>query len=96
MYLLSHKHRGVDCPGKNPEMMKELAIKFSKESLAKKNVSVVDVFVDQSCMLQQTDKDHICLFLVDSDNGSELPQLFAPMQIDDVRPMIRWPSFPQK
>jgi hypothetical protein len=53
MYLLSHTHRGINCPGKDPEMMKELATKFSKENLAKKNVKILDVFVDQSCMLPQ-------------------------------------------
>lgn len=96
LYLLSHTHRGIDCPGKDPEMMKELATKFSKENLAKKNVKILDVFVDQSCMLQQTSKDHLCLFVVESEDGSDLPQLFTPMKIEDVRPMIRWPNFPQK
>lgn len=51
-YVLSHTHKGVDCPGKDPELMKELAAKFSKDNLAKKNVNILDVFVDQSCMLQ--------------------------------------------
>lgn len=96
MYILSHIHKGIDCPGKDPEMMKELATKFSKENLAKKNIKILDVFVDQSCMLQQTSKDHLCLFVVESESGSELPQLFTPMQIEDIRPMIRWPNFPQK
>jgi hypothetical protein len=94
-YVLSHTHKGVDCPGKDPELMKELAAKFSKDNLAKKNVNILDVFVDQSCMLQQTSKDHMCLFVVESESASDLPQLFSPMQID-VRPMIRWRNFPQK
>ena len=96
MYVLSHNHKGINCPGKNPEMMKELAAKFSKENLAKKNVRILDVFVDQSCMLQQTNKNHVCLFVVESESASDLPRLFSPMQIEDVRPMIRWPNFPQK
>ena len=95
MYVLSYSHKGVDCPGKEPEMMKEWANKFSKENLAKKSVKILDVFIDQSCMLQQTDKDHVCLFVVESESASDLPQLLSPMQIRDVRPMIRWPTFPQ-
>jgi hypothetical protein len=95
MYVLSDIHKGVDCPGKDPEMMKALAIKFSKDNLAKKNVKVLDVFVDQSCTLQQTNKDHMCLYVVEAESASDLPQLFSPMQIRDVRPMIRWPNFPQ-
>jgi hypothetical protein len=95
MYVLTHIHKGVDCPGKDPELMKQLAVKFSKENLARKNVNMLDVFVDQSCMLQQTNKDHVCLFVVESESASDLPQLFSPMQID-VRPMIRWRNFPQK
>src|ERR687892_569073 len=94
MYVLTHIHKGVDCPGKDPELMKQLAVKFSKENLARKNVNMLDVFVDQSCMLQQTNKDHVCLFVVESESASDLPQLFSPMQID-VRPMIRWRNFPQ-
>jgi hypothetical protein len=58
-------------------------------------VNILDVFVDQSCMLQQTNKDHVCLFVVESESASDLPQLFSPMQID-IRPMIRWRNFPQK
>lgn len=95
MYVLSHTHKGVDCPGKDPDLMKELASTISKENLSKKNVKILDVFVDQSCMLQQTNRDHLCLFVVESENAADLPQLFSPMQID-VRPMIRWPTFPVK
>lgn len=95
MYVLYHTHRGADCPGKDPNMMMELASKFSRESLSEKNVKMLDVFVDQSCMLQQTNRDHYCLFVVEAESSSNLEQLFAPMRID-VRPMIRWPSFPLK
>jgi hypothetical protein len=95
IYVLSHTHKGANCPGKDPELMKELAAKFSNDNLAKKNVNILDVFVDQSCMLQQTNKDHMCLFVVESESASDLPQLFSPMEID-VTPMIRWRNFPQK
>jgi hypothetical protein len=95
MYVLSNTHRGADCPGRDPDMMKDLASKFSKENLSKKKVRMLDVYVDQSCMLQQTNKDHVCLFVVESESASELHQLFSPMQIE-VRPMIRWPTFPVK
>lgn len=95
MYVLYNTHRGADCPGKDPDMMKEMASKFSRENLAGKNIRMLDVFVDQSCMLQQTNRDHYCLFVVEAETPSGLPQLFSPMQID-VRPMIRWPSFPLK
>lgn len=95
MYVLFHTHKAVDCPGKDPELMKQLAAKFTKDNLVKRNVSLLDVFVDQSCMLQQANKDHLCLFVVESESASDLPQLFSPMHMD-IRPMIRWPNFPHK
>jgi hypothetical protein len=91
---VSHIHAGVDCPGKDPDQMNELATKFSQGNLSNKNVKMLDVFVDQSCMLQ-TSKDHLCLFVVDANSSSVLSELFAPMQVE-VRPMIRWQNFPSK
>jgi hypothetical protein len=41
MYLLSHTHRGVDCSGKDPELMKQLAAKSSNDNLAKRNVNLL-------------------------------------------------------
>jgi len=94
LYIVSHTHAGLDCPGKDPDQMKELASKFSQDNLSNKSVKLLDVFVDQSCMLQ-TKKEHLCLFVVDANSSSVLSELFAPMHVE-VRPMIRWQNFPSK
>jgi hypothetical protein len=94
LYIVSHIHAGVDCPGKDPDQMNELATKFSHDNLSNKSVKLLDVFVDQSCMLQSK-KEHLCLFVVDADSSSVLLELFEPMHVE-VRPMIRWQNFPSK
>jgi len=94
LYIVSHNHTAVDCPGKDPDQMNELATKFSQDNLSNKSVKLLDVFVDLSCMLQ-TQKEHLCLFIVDANSSSVLSELFAPMRVE-VRPMIRWQNFPSK
>jgi hypothetical protein len=92
LYLVSDAHKADDCPGKDPDLMKEFATKFSEDNISKRNVKIIDVYVDQSCMLQ-TSKNHLCLFVVEADSSSTLTELFKPMKVE-VRPMIKWKNFP--
>jgi hypothetical protein len=92
LYIVSDTHKVTDCPGKNPVFMKEFAIRFSEDNVSRKNVKILDVYVDQSCMLQ-TNKDHLCLFVVEANSSSNISELFMPMKVE-VRPMIKWRNFP--
>lgn len=92
LYVVSDIHKAVDCPGKDPDLMKEFATRFAVENISKRNVKILDVYVDQSCMLQ-TNKDHLCLFVVEANSSSGLSELFKPMKVE-IRPMIKWRNFP--
>ncbi|MGH9977828.1 MAG: hypothetical protein ACRD8Z_18630 [Nitrososphaeraceae archaeon] len=92
LYIVSDIHKAADCPGKDPVLMKEFATRFSEDNISSKNVKILDVYVDQSCMLQ-TNKDHLCLFVVEANSSANLSELFMPMKVE-VRPMIKWRNFP--
>ena len=95
LYIGIERHKEEDCPGKDPETMKKLASRFSKANLSKKNVKIVDGFVDHSCMLQTTE-DHMCAFILESDlPASSLSEMFKPLTLE-IRPIIRWQGFESK
>jgi hypothetical protein len=95
LYIGIERHKEPDCPGKDAEAIKKLASIFSKEYLAKKNVKIVDGFIDHSCMLQST-ADHLCAFIFESDLPAQaLADVFKPLTLE-VRPMIRWQGIESK
>lgn len=94
LYLVSDRHKAEQCPGKDPELLKVLASKVSKASLLKKNIKIIDGFVDHSCMLQ-TGPDHFCVFIVEANSSSNLSELFKPLEVE-VRPAVRWQGFDSK
>lgn len=94
LYIVSHSHEATECPGKDPKFLKEFASRFSPDNLIAKEIKMEDVFIDQSCMIQ-TNKDHLCLFVIEADSSSILSDLFAPMEVE-IKPMIRWQNFPSR
>jgi hypothetical protein len=95
LYIVSDRHKGQACPGKDPELMKKLALTFSKSNLTKKNIKIIDGFVDHSCMLQ-TGRDHLCIFIIESNlPPSALSEIFKPLVVE-VNSVIRWQGFQSK
>lgn len=95
LYIAIDRHKDQDCPGRDPEAMKKLASRFSKAYLSKKNVKIIDGFIDHSCMLQTTD-DHMCAFVIESDlPPSTLSEMFRPL-ILEVWSVVRWQGFESK
>src|SRR5213593_4102763 len=92
LYVASVRHKAEDCPGNDPELMKEIASKLSNKNLIKKNIQILDAFIDQSCFLQQSkssSQDHICTFVVEVPSSSVLKELFAPFPVETT-PSIKW------
>src|SRR5687767_5162790 len=94
LYIVSDRHKADECPGKDPELLKVLASKFSKTNLSKKNIKIIDGFVDHSCVLQ-TGQNHLCMFIVEANSPSALTEIFKPLQVE-VNPAIRWQGFESK
>jgi hypothetical protein len=95
LYIVSDRHKDQACPGKDPELMKKMALTFSKANLTKKNIKMIDGFIDHDCVLQ-TGRDHLCLFIVESDlEPSALSEIFKPMMVE-VKSAIRWQGFESK
>ena len=95
LYIVSDRHKDQACPGKDPELMKKMALTFSKANLTKKNINMIDGFIDHDCVLQ-TGRDHLCLFIVESDlEPSALSEIFKPMMVE-VKSAIRWQGFESK
>jgi hypothetical protein len=95
LYLVSERHRAEQCPGKDPELLKVLASRISKASLSKKNVKLIDAFIDHSCMLQ-TGPDHLCVFIVEANSTPAiLSEIFKPLEVE-VRPAVRWQGYDSK
>ena len=94
LYIVSDRHEADDCPGKDPELLKVLASKFSKANLSKKNIKIIDGFVDHSCVLQ-TGPNHLCVFIAEANSPSALIEIFKPLKVE-VNPAIRWQGFDSK
>jgi hypothetical protein len=95
LYIVSDRHKDQACPGKDPELMKKMALTFSKANLTKKNIKMIDGFIDHDCV-PQTGRDHLCLFIVESDlEPSALSEIFKPMMVE-VKSAIRWQGFESK
>jgi hypothetical protein len=88
LYLVSERHKGVDCPGKDAEFLRVLASKLSKPNQAKKSIKIIDGFVDHSCVLQ-TGRDHVCIFIAEANSPSALVEMFKPLNVE-VTPTVRW------
>jgi hypothetical protein len=93
LYVASVRHKLHDCPGKDPDLMREMASKLSNDNLSKKKIKILDAFIDQACFLQQaktsSNVDHVCTFIVDVPSTSILTQLFAPFPVETT-PCIKW------
>jgi CDP-diacylglycerol pyrophosphatase len=91
IYIASVRHKAAQCPGNDPDLMSEAAEKLSKANLLKKNIEIVDAFIDQSCFLQQQkpNSEHVCTFVLETSSSPDLTDLFTPFQIE-VTPSIKW------
>jgi CDP-diacylglycerol pyrophosphatase len=91
LYIASVRHKAAQCPGNDPDLMSEAAEKLSKANLLKKNIEIVDAFIDQACFLQQqkSNSEHVCTFVVETSSPPDLADLFGPFQIE-VTPSIKW------
>jgi CDP-diacylglycerol pyrophosphatase len=91
LYIASVRHKAAQCPGNDPDLMSEVAEKLSKANLLKKNIEIVDAFIDQACFLQQqkSNSEHVCTFVVETSSPPDLADLFGPFQIE-VTPSIKW------
>jgi hypothetical protein len=85
---VSERHKGADCPGKDPEFLRILASKLSKPNQAKKNIKIIDGYVDHSCVLQ-TGQDHVCIFIAEANSPTALTEIFKPLKVE-VSPTVRW------
>jgi len=94
LYIVSDRHNANECPGKDPQLLKVLASRFSKTNLSKRNIKIIDGYVDHSCVLQ-TGQDHLCVFIVEANSPSALIEVFKPLQVE-VNPAIRWQGFESK
>ena len=47
LYIASVRHKAAQCPGNDPDLMSEAAEKLSKANLLKKNIEIVDAFIDE-------------------------------------------------
>ena len=45
LYIASVRHKAAQCPGNDPDLMREAAEKLSKANLLKKNIEIVDAFI---------------------------------------------------
>lgn len=94
LYIVSERHKADECPGKDPEVLKDLATRLSKTNLSKKNVKIIDGYVDHSCVLQ-TGQDHLCIFIAEATSQPALMEIFKPLKVE-VNPAIRWQGFDAK
>jgi hypothetical protein len=94
LYIVSDRHKAEQCPGKDPELLKVLASKFSKANLSKNNIKIIDGYVDHSCMLQ-SGPDHLCVFIAEANSPSILAEIFKPLEVE-VRSALRWQGFDSK
>gem|GEM_PF-5826769 len=88
LYLVSERHKGAECPGKDPEFLQAFASKMSKSNQAKRNIKIVDGYVDHSCILQ-TGQDHVCIFIAEAISPNSLIEFFKPLKVE-VSPTVRW------
>jgi hypothetical protein len=98
LYVASVRHKAVDCPGNDPQSMKEMAARLSVGNLAKKKIQILDGFIDQTCFLQQSkasSPDHICTFVVEVPSPTVLDDLFAPFSVETT-PSIKWQQMKDK
>jgi len=93
LYVASVRHKANECPGSDPDLMNEVAKKLSSENLAKKNMKILDAFVDQSCFFQEPksadNSDHVCTFVMDVPSPSLVAELFAPFPVEST-PSVKW------
>ncbi len=94
-FSLIFAHSPNDCPAVHKSKMEEFTRLLSPENLSKRQVRLLDGYVDKLCLAPE-DKDHFSYFVFEADSEqkmSELEQsvreLFKPANVE-LRVVQRW------
>jgi hypothetical protein len=96
LYMVSLLHGYNECPGSDPSSLKNLASTFAPENLSMKNIRILDAYIDRSCIMETTEKDHLSTFIIETESPTTaIIELFRPMNVQ-IRPVLNWQSFQSK
>ncbi len=95
LFVAIHRHRAEDCPGREPQHIKEMSEMLSRRGLSKKGLKFVDAYIDHACMVQSTGQDHLCTFVLEGETPQAIAEAFEPFPVE-VRPIVGWEKYLKK